>query len=96
MAGLFPDFRATLEGGRTLDVVTRFADGRAWEAYAQREGLDATGSPFTMGAFFVWRAARKQGLSDGETLDEFADRIADLERIMPEPVDPTGPVPGAG
>lgn len=96
MAGLFPDFRVTLEDGQRLDVVTKFSDGRAWEQYAAREGVDATGSPFTMGVFFAWRAARKQGVSVDETLDEFGDRISDLERVVSAAPVPTKPAHGAG
>lgn len=96
MAGIFPDFRITLADGTEYEVVTRFKDARAWEQYCSREGVEVTGSPFTMGVFFAWREARKRGLSVDEDLDDFADRVANLDRFEAEKPVPTRPAPGAG
>lgn len=98
MAGIFPDFHVTLDDGTEYEALVKFKDARAFEQFCAREDIDVTSSPFTMGVFYAWREARKQGLcAPDESLDDFGDRIDHLRKHYAgdTPV-PTGPAPGAG
>lgn len=97
MSALAPDLSVTLSDGTEFRVVNTLADTLAWERYALAHGLEVTGATITMIVFYAWRGARKQGLSAGEDLDVFAERVTDFAMDEePAPLDPTQPGRGDG
>jgi hypothetical protein len=96
MAGISPDVRVVLAGGDEWLAVTTFADTLAWESYAAAHNLELM-SPMHMLGFYAWRDARKTGRCGQDVgLMEFAERIVSVVPQEADPVDPTGPVLGAG
>lgn len=90
-----PDLQVTLVDGTEYPVVNLFGDVLAWERWAVKHGLDTSSYGMTMFAFYAWRGAQKAGVCPGdEPLDVFADKIANIDPVEADPVDPTRQAPG--
>lgn len=96
MASLAPDLTVTLTDGTRYEVHNSMADTLAWEKYALANGLEVMGATITMIVFYAWRGARKQGISAGEDLEVFAERIDEFDIDEAEAPDPTRPGRGDG
>ena len=80
--------------GRQLLVQAVNADQLAWDRTAAKHGWPAAqAAPLTWATFVAWSAARREGLIDGMTWDDFSEREAQAVQTIQgdQDDDPAGP-----
>jgi hypothetical protein len=83
--------------GRVVEVTAIPYDYSLYSQTARKHGWgSSTEDPSGSLLFVTWAALRRTELVERQTYEEYRVKVASLEKLDQEPVDPTQPDPGTG